>query len=166
MYGSRRRTRGPKRGMATIHDLVPKVMPRTEPEDAILFRVMAFWERSLPLRLVRNARPASLKRGLLTVHASTSAWAQEVTLRSRDILERLRRGVPQAHITTLRAKTGGLPDRIVPPPPVKKHVVPARELPAELARSLEEVGDPELRALLAAAAATSLGRVVVEPREE
>ncbi|GAB4212304.1 MAG: hypothetical protein OHK0013_34920 [Sandaracinaceae bacterium] len=156
--------RGRRRGMATVAELLPRVIPH-EPDEAMLFRVMAFWERSLPHRMVRNARPVTLKKGVLYVHTTTSAWAQEVVLRSRDLLDRLRRGVPKASVRELRVRTGQLPDRIVPPPPVERRVVPVDELPAVLEVALEKVRDPKLRELLAAAARTSLGKVVVVERE-
>lgn len=161
----RLRRKGRRRGgMATVAELLPRVIPH-EPDEAILFRVMAFWERALPHRMVRNARPVTLKKGVLYVHATTSAWAQEVALRSRDLLERLRRGVPKASVRELRVRTGQLPDRIVPPPPVERRVVPADKLPQVLEVALENVEDPKLRELLAAAARTSLGKVVVVERE-
>lgn len=162
----RLRRKGRRRGgMATLAELLPRVIPH-EPEDAILFRVMAFWERAMPHRMVRNARPVTLKKGVLFVHATTSAWAQEVTLRARDILERLRRGVPKATVKELRVRTGRLPDRIVPPPQQEKRVVPLEKLPQALEVALENVEDPKLRELLAAAARTSLGKVVVVQRED
>jgi hypothetical protein len=161
----RLRRKGRRRGgMATLAELLPRVIPR-EPDEAILFRVMAFWERALPHRMVRNARPVTLKRGVLYVHTTTSAWAQEVALRSRELLDRLRRGVPKASVRELRVRTGQLPDRIVPPAPVERRVVPADELPEVLEVALENVADAKLRELLAAAARTSLGKVVVVERE-
>ncbi len=163
--GRIRRARRRGGGMATLAELVYKVVPH-QPEDAILFRIMAFWERALPHRMVKNARPVSLRRGVLFVHATTSAWAQEVTIRSRDILDRLRRGVPKASITELRVRTGQLPERIVPPPREEKKILPVEKLPMALEVALENMEDPKLRELFEAAARTSLGKVVVVKRED
>lgn len=145
-------------------DLVPRVL-RNEPDDAVLFRVMAIWERVLPHRMVKNARPTALKKGVLYVAASTSAWAQEVTLRSKEILDKLRRGAPRASLASLRVRTGRLPDRIVPPPPVERRVIPLAKLPDVLAVPLENLEDPKLREAFDAAIRTSLGKVVERPRE-
>lgn len=160
--GSARGRRG--RGLASVADLVPRVL-RNEPDDAVLFRVMAIWERVLPHRMVKNARPTALKKGVLYVAASTSAWAQEVTLRSKEILDKLRRGAPRASLASLRVRTGRLPDRIVPPPPVERRVIPLAKLPDVLAVPLENLEDPKLREAFDAAIRTSLGKVVERPRE-
>ena len=162
MLGKRRRRKG---GMATIAELVPRVLSN-EPDDAIFFRVMALWERSFPHRMVKNARPTSLHKGVLYVNATTSAWAQEVTLRSRDILDKVRRGVPKAAVASMRVRTGRLPERIVPEPTVAKIVVPLEKLPDALAVALENMSDPTLREVFDAAVRTSLGKVVEQPRRE
>jgi predicted nucleic acid-binding Zn ribbon protein len=165
---SRRRTSSAKgrrgRGLASVGELVPRVL-RNEPDDAVLFRVMAIWERWLPHRMVKNARPTGLHKGVLYVAATTSAWAQEVTLRSTEILEKLRRGAPRASLSSMRVRTGRLPERIVPPPPMERRVIPLAKLPDVLAVPLENLTDPKLREVFDAAIRTSLGKVVESPRE-
>ena len=143
---------------------MPRIL-RNEPDDAVLFRVMAIWERWLPHRMVKNARPTGLHKGVLYVAATTSAWAQEVTLRSTEILEKLRRGAPRASLSSMRVRTGRLPERIVPPPPMERRVIPLAKLPDVLAVPLENLTDPKLRELFDAAIRTSLGKVVESPRE-
>lgn len=162
MLGKRRRRKG---GMASLAELVPRVL-RNEPDDAILFRVMALWERALPHRMVKNARPTRLYKGVLYVNATTSAWAQEVTLRTREILDKVRRGVPKAAVTSMRVRTGRLPERIVPEPPVARTVIPLAKLPDALAVALENMSDPKLREVFDAAVRTSLGKVVEQPRRD
>lgn len=153
------------RGLASVAELLPRVL-RNEPDDAVLFRVMALWERALPHRMVKNARPTALRKGVLYVAATTSAWAQEVTLRSRDILDKVRRGVPKASITQMRVRTGSLPERIVPEPPAERIVIPLEKLPMQLEVALENMSDPKLREVFDAAVRTSLGRVVPRARTE
>jgi predicted nucleic acid-binding Zn ribbon protein len=154
------------RGLASVAELVPRVL-KNEPEDAVLFRVMAIWERSLPHRMVKNARPTAFRKGVLYVAATTSAWAQEIALRSTEILEKLRRGAPRAGIASLRVRTGRLPDRIVPPPRLERRVIPLAKLPDVLAVPLENLADPKLRELFVAAIRTSICMVVevASPRE-
>lgn len=159
---SKRGRRG--RGPAGIGELVSRVL-KNEPDDAILFRVMAFWERVLPHRMVKNARPTALKKGVLYVAATTSAWAQEVSLRSTEILEKLRRGAPRASLASMRVRAGRLPERIVPPPRVERVVVPLTKLPDVLAVPLENMTDDKLRAAFDAAIRTSLGKVVERSRD-
>ncbi|MBX7192568.1 MAG: DUF721 domain-containing protein [Sandaracinaceae bacterium] len=168
VLAARRRTSSPRgrrgRGLASVGELVPRVL-RNEPEEAVLFRLMALWERWLPHRMVKNARPTGLKKGVLYVAATTSAWAQEVTLRSKEILEKLRRGAPRASLASMRVRTGRLPERIVPPPRVERRVIPLAKLPDALAVPLENLHDPKLREVFDAAIRTSLGKVVETPRE-
>jgi predicted nucleic acid-binding Zn ribbon protein len=152
------------RGLAPVGELVARVL-KNEPDDAILFRVMVIWERALPHRLVKNARPVSLKKGVLQVAATTSAWAQEVSLRSTEILEKLQRGAPRANLASMRVRTGRLPERIVPPPRIERVVVPLAKLPDVLAVPLENMTDDKLRAAFDAAIRTSLGKVVERERD-
>lgn len=159
---SRKGRRG--RGLAPVGELVARVL-KNEPDDAILFRVMVIWERALPHRLVMNARPVSLKKGVLQVAATTSAWAQEVSLRSTEILEKLRRGAPRANLASMRVRAGRLPERIVPAPRTERVVVPLEKLPDVLAVPLENMTDEKLRSAFDAAIRTSLGRVVTRPRD-
>lgn len=164
------RRRGPgrlRRGeIASVGELVARAL-RAQPEDAKLFRVMASWERELPSRLVDNARPTSLRQGVLHVRASTSAWAQEVSLRSGEILRVLRAKLPSIPIGSIRVRTGRLPERLVPLRAGVRLVEPLTELPSEIATALERIGDDRLRRVLEAAVRTSLGRVVeLSPENE
>ena len=66
----------------------------------------------------------------------------------------------------MRVRTGRLPERIVPEPPVAKIVVPLEKLPDALVVALENMSDPKLREVFDAAVRTSLGKVVERPRRE
>ncbi len=166
VLADRRRASRRKGGMAKLDELLPRIFPKAEPEDAILFRVMAFWERAMPHRMVKNARPVTLRKGVLTIHTTTSAWAQEVQLRVTEILERMSRGVPKARVISMRAKAGPLPERIIPKPREELRVVPIAKLPMALEVALENIEDDRLRAVLERAAKLSLGTVIKKPPDE
>lgn len=166
VLADRRRASRRKGGMAKLDELLPRIFPKAEPEDAILFRVMAFWERAMPHRMVKNARPVTLRKGVLTIHTTTSAWAQEVQLRVTEILERMSRGVPKARVVSMRAKAGPLPERIIPKPREELRVVPIAKLPMALEVALENIEDVRLRAVLERAAKLSLGTVIKKPPDE
>jgi len=121
-------------------------------------RAFGWWARSVPERVARNVRPVRLARGVLTLHAATSVWAQEIDLARDALLRALRRSSPT--VRELRVQVGPLPDappRFRPPRPPPP-VTPLAKLPEELARALSGVPDDRLRDVIEAAAAVSIGR--------
>jgi hypothetical protein len=113
------------------------------------------WKAAVGARIADRSRPMALERGVLTIRAATSVWANELQLLSEPIRERLReRGV---RVDELRFRVGAIDPP--PRPPERRHtrVVPApAALPGEIARSLEAVDDLELRETLEAAARANL----------
>jgi hypothetical protein len=114
------------------------------------------WEAAVGTRIAARARPVRLDRGLLTVRAATATWAQELSLLSEPILAELRsRGLP---VTELRFRVGPVeaPER----PPQRDEVrtaPPEVPLPEEVLAEIARVPDPELRDIIAHAAAKNLG---------
>jgi hypothetical protein len=92
------------------------------------------------------------------VNASSSAWAFELTQLRESILERLRAELGGAAPKALRFVPGPLPEpdspdpaTVEPPPPV-----PSAEQRAQAAEAASAIEDPQLRELVARAAAQSL----------
>lgn len=114
------------------------------------------WEAAVGSRIAARARPVRLDRGVLVVRTATATWAQELALLADAILSQLRgRGVM---VSALRFRVGPVdaPER----PPSRSEVrtsPPAVALPAAVEAEIERVADPELRAILAHAAAKNLG---------
>ena len=117
------------------------------------------WEELVGPAIARNAWPARVGRdGTLHVNASSSAWAFELTQLRESILERLRNALGAAAPKALRFAPGPLPEpdspdpaTVAPPPPV-----PSVEQRAQAAAAAAAIEDPELRELVARAAAQSL----------
>ena len=112
---------------------------------------------SVPVRRTRA--------GVLTVVCSSASWAQELTMRRDDLLERLLARAPDTGVTALRFSVGDHalgPAPEAPPPPR-----PApRPTPAEAAlgaRAAEGLADERLRDLVARAAAASAARRAPSP---
>lgn len=125
------------------------------------------WRRIVGERVAERTRPASIQEGTLLVYVASAVWAQELTLLSPAILERLAKaGVPAR---VLRFRVGDIGEREartnaapIPPPAAPPKAV----LPGDLRERLALIGDPALRAAIAEAAAYSLGRPASEtPRE-
>lgn len=111
------------------------------------------WEQIVGLQLARRTQPEKIIKGVLSVVVASSAWAQELSLLSATILDRLRaRG---RKVEQLRFKVGKPTIPKAPEPPVSR--VAKRPLPPGLLRALQQVDDPELRRAIAEAAAYSVG---------
>lgn len=154
----KKRRKGPPRGLATLGELVPRVYPSNEPEDQRLVRALAWWDRHVPPRIVKNARPAKLARGVLVIHAVTSAWAQELTLLMPRFAPALCAAVPGLDASKIRVLVGRLPPAAprtrVQPPPIPP--LDVQQLPDAVARALAAIGDDDVRDAVARAAAQSL----------
>lgn len=121
--------------------------------------LVSSWPELVGEAIARNAWPARIGRdGTLHVNASSSAWAFELTQLRETILERLRGALGAAAPTGLRFAPGPLPEAAAPapasaapPPPT-----PSAEQRAQAAAAAAAIEDPELRELVARAAAQSL----------
>ncbi len=152
-----RRKRG---GMEAISTLVGRAYPGREPADLVAMRALGWWCRVVPTRIAKNARPVGLKRGVLIVHTSTSAWANSLQYETEAFLAAIHKHAPEAKIKKILFRVGPLPDlplvprpKKAPPPPT-----PLAELPESVARELSRIASDEVRAAVARAVAVGLGR--------
>jgi hypothetical protein len=115
----------------------------------------ALWREAVGARIAERAVPISLEEGTLLLRVPTSVWANELSLLADEVCARLKeRGVVARE---LRFRVGAVPPVDRPPERRIARAVPAvREIPAELARVLATVTDPELRQAIESAAAANL----------
>jgi hypothetical protein len=145
----------------TIGESVLDELGRFGPAGAI-GEVVAAWPDAVGAAIAREAWPARIARdGTLHVATSSSVWAYELTQLEETVLERLREALGETAPARLRFAAGRVPETAgeaareranEPPPPVSEA---ARRLGEDVASAIE---DEELRALVARAAARSLGR--------
>ncbi len=116
------------------------------------------WRKAVGERIASRTEPGRLRGGVLTIHAASSAWAQELTFLSTEILARVRAlGIEVSELrfvvrpTAPRAAPQKIPQKLEPKP----------ALPAELEARLAAVSDPELRKAIADAASEWLARPAV-----
>ena len=142
-----------------VSALVPKIYPSKEPDDVRAIRAFRWWEKSVPRRVLENARPVRFSRGVMTIHVATSVWAHELQMLKPQLLESLRARAPEAGVRDLRVRVGPLPPLVLPEQRERRKtpVVPVTALPEELARALAAVGDDGVRDAVAQAASVSLG---------
>ena len=123
--------------------------------------IVRVWPELVGEEVSRNAWPARIARdGTLHVHTSSSAWAFELGQLAPDILERLRKTLPKTTPPALRFAVGNLPEPELTTaeragPEVPRPGPQERAAAAELTASLT---NPELRELVARAAAASLAK--------
>ena len=113
---------------------------------------LADWKRAVGERLAQKTYPERTQEGVLTVRVPSSTWAQELSLLSEVVLERLRGAGHRVQKLRFHVAAGKNP--LEPPVTVVRRAV----LPSALAACLARVDDPELRAAIAEAASFSLAR--------
>jgi hypothetical protein len=123
--------------------------------------IVSAWPAAVGEEVSRNAWPARVARdGVLHVHASSSAWAFELTQLAPVVLERLGEALGEVAPSGIRFAPGPVPEPAGPP--AEETVVslpePTAEDVAEARRLTAEVGSEELRERIAEAAARSLQR--------
>jgi len=112
------------------------------------------WRRLLGDRVARRTEPGALRDGVLTIYVASAPWAQELSLLSSALIERLR---PLGlKLDSLRFRVR---ERISSADAVQRRRPAARgKLPPELEQRLASIGDAELRAVIEDAAELWLGR--------
>jgi Dna[CI] antecedent, DciA len=123
--------------------------------------VVAAWPKAVGPAIAANAWPARVARdGTLHVAASSSAWAFELTQLEETVRARLGEQLGKEAPPLLRFAVGRLPERGAEsaPPSSRERRAAGPSERAEGARIAAPIADPELRELVARAAAASLLR--------
>jgi Dna[CI] antecedent, DciA len=112
------------------------------------------WRRLLGDRIARRTEPGPLSGGVLTIYVASAPWAQELSLLTNELLQRL---APLGlRVSSVRFRVR---QQIQGPAPLPKRRPAARvALPRDLRARLDSVEDPELRNVIADAAELWLGR--------
>ncbi len=147
-------------GMEGLSALVMRVYPGKSKEELETVRVFSVWVKTMSVRIVKNARPVRLSRGVLTVHTTNGAWASSLSLESEALLAKLQRKAPRGSLRKLVFRPGPMPDAEapLPPDPESEPSTPAEELPEEIARELARIQSDSVRTAVAKAASAGLGR--------
>lgn len=144
----KKRRRHKSQGMATLAELVPGALPKTQPAHAKLARITALWERSVPPRVAREVAPVRFRDGTLHLHTRTAVWAQEVSLMGPKLVEHMRARDPRMPVERLAPRIGPMPERTpIEPEPAPLAVTPIdpSELPEPIRAALAAVRDPDVR---------------------
>jgi hypothetical protein len=113
------------------------------------------WRRLLGDRVARRTEPGALSGGVLTIYVASAPWAQELSLLTTELLERLKPlnlRVSSVRFRVRQQIQGPAAARL------KRRAAARAPLPAELQQRVAAVDDPELRQVIADAAELWLGR--------
>jgi Dna[CI] antecedent, DciA len=148
------RRQAPQRARATGPSSVAQLLSNSPMLSARFAHIaLADWRRAVGDRLAQKTYPERMQDGVLTVHVPSSTWAQELSLLSDVVLEKLR---SKGHrVQKLRFHVAAPKEPLQAPVTIVRRAA----LPTPLAASLARVEDPELRAAIADAASFSLARV-------
>jgi Dna[CI] antecedent DciA-like protein len=150
--------------MERIGDEVQRELARGGSRDAIpLAAVTAAWPTAVGDAVARKAWPLRLGRdGTLHVAAASATWANELSLLQEEILAALCARLGAESPSKVRFAVGPIPEPERPPEPADDASAGTLEVPPEVEREADaaaaQIGDPELRELVARAARASLLR--------
>lgn len=120
------------------------------------------WRRAVGRRIADRTDVGQLKQGELTVYVASAAWAQELSLLTREIIERLGAHGVRVEKVRFRLKAQQAP-RAERPSQEEKPAPPPKPLPPEFRAHLDRVPDDELRGAIAGAAELALSRLARGP---
>jgi predicted nucleic acid-binding Zn ribbon protein len=147
-------------GPEPIGDEIRRELGRFGPQ-ASMGAIVAAWPKAVGPAIAANAFPARVARdGTLHVATSSSAWAFELTQLEETVRTRLAEHLGKEAPPFLRFAAGRLPERGAEAAPTslrKSRRAGPTEI-AEGARIAARIEDPDLRELVARAAAASLLR--------
>ena len=154
MSRKRRSGHGPSTGLEPLADVLVRASSASR-DGGPLPMAPWLWEQAVGPRIARRARPVRLERGILTVRAATSVWAQELSFLAPTIIAQL--ASLGLAVQSVRFCVGP----VEAPSPVPAGRSPATNAPApplgpELAGSIARIADAELRAAIERAAAANI----------
>ena len=148
---------------------VRRELGRFGPIEGDTAAIVRVWPRAVGETVARNAWPARIARdGTLLVHTTSSTWAFELGRLGETILSQLRdelgKGAPRA----LKFAAGPLPEARGEAFDERRPAAPSStpEQRAEAAEIASGIDDPELRELVARAAAASLSKADRTPPDD
>jgi hypothetical protein len=120
------------------------------------------WPSVVGSRLAAHSRVADVEKGLLVVEADHPGWIQLLQLKQSGILEDVARRYPELGLRGIVFRLSGQPMSLRGEPS-KKAIEPEPEPETEKeaekrAAALEEIADPDFRALLASLKKTMQGK--------
>src|SRR3989338_653645 len=91
---------------APIGDLVQGVIKRLKKGRLSEEEMASVWVKAVGRKGARHSHPASLRRGVLFVNVDRSSWLYELTLRKKEILEKMEGKMKRKPAKDIRFRIG------------------------------------------------------------
>ena len=96
-----------RKGLTPIGDIVKTVFERLESEKTFSREdIEEQWKALMGTLGAKHSRPASLRKGVLTVFVDSSGWMQEMSMKKRKILKQLKRQFGKDKISGIQFRIG------------------------------------------------------------
>lgn len=151
----KRPSRPPMRKPATAADLVQQLLQQRGMEGKIEeYRTWQIWDEVVGPQIARRARPIRIRDGVLEVRVDQPVWMQQLQLLKPRILVRLNQALGKELLRDLFLRRGAIAEAptqaAAEPPPAWLQIQLSPDEQSEIEASLAPLGDPEVRASLAA----------------
>ena len=134
---------------AAVADLLTAMLRGTPAEKRLKEGgIWLVWESAVGSRIASHARPAAFRNGTLTLTVDSAPWMQQLSFMKRELIAKVNEHLGEEMVQDLYMKAGKVSPAAADP---KKGVLKRRELSDQerslVARQVEAVADPELRAV-------------------
>jgi predicted nucleic acid-binding Zn ribbon protein len=75
---------------------------------AELILIIKMWNAIVGETVAQNAQPASLNKGVLTVHVTGPAWTHQLRFHQNDIVQQINQTAGRPLVSTIKFKIGSL----------------------------------------------------------
>ena len=95
------------RSVSKVSDIVKEVFAQLEKGKGLVKEeVEAAWRKSAGEAAFKHSRPVSLRKKVLGVYVDSSVWLEELTIKKRFILKKLKSELGREKISEIRFKIG------------------------------------------------------------
>lgn len=97
----------PRTRAQSIEDIVKNVIKDLSGKGRVSEEeINAAWEAAAGKRAAKHTKPVSIKKSVLTVNIDSSGWLYELTVKRRDLLEKLDGKIKGKKLKNLRFRIG------------------------------------------------------------
>ena len=94
-------------GKSPLGDIIKSVIGKMGGKDKVgEEEIVGAWREAVGEAASKHSRPASLKKGSISVNVDGSAWLYELTLKKKEILEKLEEKIKGKKIKEIRFRIG------------------------------------------------------------
>ena len=99
--------KGDPKHLTHISDILNAALKKYNPaQNTPIAQIWDIWDRAVGVAIARNAKPDTLKDGLLCVNVSSSVWIHQLKFLEKDMVAKLNAGLERPLITHIRFQIG------------------------------------------------------------